>query len=132
MHALLVIRELIGFDAVRLHVLGTGVAVRAGRRDIGRMHLGARVRRRPQFMNPVAIGTHGDFAFALGPPLAVDAGLILLELVYTQAGIVLLHQLGIGVAGSAQLRNLTALDLAFPARRSTHRLFGVIAAGIAP
>ena len=82
-------------------------------------------------MHAVAIGAHRDFIVALGPLHSVHAGLVLLELIDAQAGVVLLHPLGIGVARGAKFGNLLALDLALPSRRPAHRLFRIIAAGVA-
>ena len=114
MDALLIIGELIGLDAVRLHVIGISVTTRASGGDVGGMDLGARIGRSAQVVDAMAIGANRDLAVALGPLGAVNAGLVLLELIDAQAGIVLFHPLGIGVAGSAEFGNLLAIDLALP------------------
>src|ERR1035441_3398666 len=44
-HTLLVIGELVGLDAVGLHVLGIGMTTRARRGDVDRMHFRARIGR---------------------------------------------------------------------------------------
>ena len=82
-------------------------------------------------MNAVAVDTDGDLAVASGQSLAVNAGVVLVELVGAQAGIVGAHEGRVGVAGAAQLRNLLAIDLAFPAFVAVHRLCGVVAGGVA-
>src|SRR5664279_5361600 len=87
-HTLLVVGELVGLDAVGLHVLGIGVTMRAGSRNVGRMHVGARIGGSAQIVHAVAVGTHRDFGVTLGPLYAVDAGLVLLELVNAQSWVV--------------------------------------------
>src|ERR1017187_498464 len=95
------------------------------------MDVRARIRRGAQIMYTVAVSAHRDFDVNLRPLHAVYAGLVLLELIDPQPGVVFFHPFGIGVAGSAELRNLLALDLALPSRRATHRLFRIVAAGVA-
>ena len=82
-------------------------------------------------MNAVAVDANGDLAVAIGQSLAVDAGVVLVELIGAQAGIVGAHECRVGVAGTAQLRNQLPIDLALPAFTTVHRLRRVIARGIA-
>src|SRR5882724_3028090 len=106
MDALLIAGKLVGLDAVSLHVLGVGVTMRAGAGDVRGMYVRSRVRRRAQVVYAVAISAHCDLGISLSPLHAVHTGLVLLELIDTQARIVFLHALGIGVTGSTELRNL--------------------------
>lgn len=116
MNALLVIGELIGLDAIGFHVLGIGVTMRTGGRNVRWMYRGTGVGRRTQVMHAMTIGAHCNLGVAPGPLDAMHAGLVLLELINPQPGVVLLHLLCVGMTGRAQLRNLLALDFAFPSR----------------
>src|ERR1022692_4240332 len=68
-HTLLVIGELVGLDAVGLHVLGIGMTTRARGGDVDRMHFRARIGRGAHVMHTVAIGAHRDLSVTLGPLL---------------------------------------------------------------
>src|ERR1039458_5238545 len=94
------------------------------------MDVRARIRRGAQIMYTVAVSAHRDFDVTLRPLHAVYAGLVLLELIDPQPGVVFFHPFGIGVAGSAELRNLLALDLALPSGSAAHGLFRIVVAGI--
>jgi hypothetical protein len=71
-------------------------------------------------VDAVAIGADGYLCISGGKTLAMHAGVVLIQLVCAQAGVVLLHEGWIGMAGTAQLRDLFAIDLALPARLSAH------------
>jgi len=79
----------------------------------------------------MTIGADGNFGIAGGEALAVNAGVVLAQLIGAQAGIELPHVRGIGVAASAQLRDLFAIDLPFPSLLGAHGLIGIVAGRIA-
>ena len=68
---------LVGGYAVRLHVIGVGVAARAGLGDIQRVNGGKRVGDGADAMYAVAIGTDGDLGISGGKAFTVDAGFVL-------------------------------------------------------
>jgi hypothetical protein len=53
-------------------------------------------------------------------------------LIRPQAWVELAHERWIGMAASAQLRNLLAIDLSLPTGLAAHRLIRIIAGWIAP
>ena len=99
-----VVGELIGGDAVGLHVSGIGVAARAGLGHVDGVDGGTRIAGRTDVMDAVAVDADGDLVVTSREALAVDAGVVLVQLVGAQARIVGAHQGRIGVAGTAQLR----------------------------
>ena len=126
-----VVGELIGGDAVLLHVRGIGVATGTGLGNIDRIDGGTWIAGRTDIVHAVAIDANGNLAVSGGEALAVNAGVVLVELIGAQAGIVSAHQVGIGVARAAKLRNLLAVDLALPAGLAAHGLRGIVAGCVA-
>jgi hypothetical protein len=72
----------------------------------------------------MAIDAYGNLGVSSREALAVHTGVILVQLVGAQAGVVLPNVGGIRMAASAQLRNLPAIDLALPARLGLMALSG--------
>jgi hypothetical protein len=81
-------------------------------------------------VDTVAVNANGNFGIAGSQSFPVDAGVVLAELVGAQAGIVLAHIGRIGMAASAELRDLRTGDLAFEAGLLAHRDLGIVAGGI--
>ena len=61
----------------------------------------------------------------------MHAGAVLVQLVGAQAGVELPNIGRIRMASSAQLRDLLAIDLAFPPRLSAHGFVGIVAGWVA-
>jgi hypothetical protein len=68
----------------------------------------------------MAINANRDFRVAFGEKLSVDAGLVLAQLIGSQGRVVLAHESRIGVAATAELRDLTPQDFAVKACRLAH------------
>jgi hypothetical protein len=82
-------------------------------------------------MDAMTVRTYSDFHITGCPLLSMDARLVLLELIHPEAGIVFLHQFGIGMARCAKLGDLSPLDLSFPVRSAAHRFVRIITVRIA-
>src|SRR5450756_947637 len=80
----------------------------------------------------MTIRANGNLRVSSGEALAVHTGAVLTQLVRAQAGVELPNIGGIGMATSAQLGDLLALDLAFPARLSAHGFVWIVAGWVAP
>src|SRR6266536_3346721 len=111
---------LIGGDAVSLHVGRIGMATRAGLGDMSRVNAGAGIAGRAETVHTVAVDADRNLGVALREPLAVDAGLVLSELVGAERWIVLPHVGGIGVALAAQGGNVLPRRLAAEAGGLVH------------
>ena len=107
------------------------MAARAGLGHVDRIHGGTGIAGRPDIVDAVAVDADGNLGVSGGEALAVHAGVVLGQLVGAQAGVVLAHVGGIGMARSAQLRNLFAIDLALPSGLAAHGLVGIVAGGVA-
>ena len=114
-HAGVVLRKLIGGNAVRLHVRRVGVAARACRRHVDGIDRGTGIAGRPDIVDAMAIDADRNLGVSRRQPFAVHAGVVLVQLVGAQAGVVLPDIGRIRVAASAQLRHLLAIDLALQA-----------------
>jgi hypothetical protein len=82
-------------------------------------------------MNPMAVNTDGNLCVSLGEEPAMDAGLVLAQLVRAQGWIVLAHKRGVGVATPAEFRHVFAVDLSTETcgfAHGVHVRFGGIAA----
>ena len=79
----------------------------------------------------MAIRADGNLGVSRRQALAVHAGVVLVQLVGAQAGVVLPHIGRIRVAASAQLRDLLAIDLALPAGLAAHGLVWIVAGCVA-
>src|SRR5208282_5915090 len=79
----------------------------------------------------MTIGAYCNLRVSGGEALAVHTGAVLVQLVGAQAGVELPNISGIRMATSAQLGNLLAIDLAFPARLFAHGFVWIVAGGIA-
>src|SRR6266567_2825068 len=79
----------------------------------------------------MTIRAHGNLRVSGREALAVHTGAVLAQLVGAQAGIELPNIGWIRMATSAQLRDLLAIDLAFPARLSAHGFVWIVAGGVA-
>ena len=110
MNAVVVVFDLSRGQMIRLHQGRVGVASRAGRCDIKRMHGRAWVRAGKNIVRAMAVRTNGNLGITMGELNAVDAGSVLRELVGSQCGIELLHAIGVCVTGAAEFRNVLALD----------------------
>src|SRR6266545_1537897 len=78
----------------------------------------------------MTVRAHRNFGITGGQALTVDTGVVLGQLVRPQAWVELAHICRIRVATSAQLRNLFAINLAFPPRLPAHGLFWIVAGGV--
>lgn len=130
MNAAVVFDELVRRDAIPGHVRHVGVAARARIRDVDGVYRGSWIAGRAHVMNAVTIGAHCDLAVASGQPFPVDAGVILRELIRTQAGIELPHISRVGMATTAEVRDFPSFNSSGPARFLTHGLLWIIAARI--
>ena len=119
-HASAVLCKLIRRNAVGFHVGGVGMAASAGLRDIERIDFGARVAGGTQVVHSVAIYANGNFRIAFGEQFPVYARLVLAELIGPQPRIVLSHEVPIGMAASAERRNLAPLNLSPESRCFAH------------
>jgi len=79
----------------------------------------------------MAIRAHRDLGIATREALAVHTGVVLVQLVRAQAGVELPNVGWVGMAASAQPRNLPAINLAFPSRLAAHGFVGIVAGGVA-
>jgi hypothetical protein len=82
-------------------------------------------------MRRVAIGAHRRMSVALSQSFAVNACLILIELIGAQGGIETAHERGVGMAFRAEVWDFRAVDVSAEAGGRTHRLVQIIAGGIA-
>ena len=82
-------------------------------------------------MHAMAIRAHGHLGVSARQALAMHAGVVLGQLIGAQAGVELPDIGRIGMATSAQLRDLLALDLALPARLLAHGLVWIGAGWVA-
>lgn len=119
-HAGIILRELIRRNAVGFHVGRVAMAPCTGLRDVERMHLGAQVAGGAQIMHSVAINANSHFRIAFGEQFPMHAGLVLAELIGPQPRFVLSHVVPIGMATSAERRNLTPLNLSAESRCFAH------------
>ncbi len=83
-----VLGKLIRGNPVLLHVSHIRVAARAGLRDVDGIHSGSGIAGRPDVVNAVTIGADRNLGVARGQALAVYAGVVLVQLIGAQAGIV--------------------------------------------
>jgi hypothetical protein len=130
-HAVTVLRELIGGDGIPPHIRSVCMTTGTRLRDVEWMNFGARVAGRPQVMHAMAIDAHRDLAIAFGKKFAVHTGLVLAELIGAQSWVVLAHERHVGMATAAKLWDLTSLDVAAKSSRLAHGIgigFGGIAA----
>src|ERR1035437_8356420 len=125
-----VVGKLIGGDAVGLHERRVGVAARTGLGHVDGVDRRAGIDGRADIVDAVAIDADGDLGITGGEALAVHAGVVLVELVGAQAGVVGAQVARVGVATAAQLRNLLAINLALPSRLAAHGLVGIEAGGV--
>ena len=79
----------------------------------------------------MTIRAHGYLRVSSREALAVHTGAVLIQLVGAQTGVELPNIGGIGMATSAQLRDLFAIDLAFPARLSAHGFVCIVGGWVA-
>ena len=131
MHARAVLCELIGGDGISLHVTRVGMTAGAGVRHVDRVHRGAGVAWRPEIVDAMAIGAYRNLRVSSSEALAVHTRAVLAQLVGAQAGIELPDIGGIGMATSAQLRDLLAFDLAFPSCLAAHGFVWIVAGCVA-
>ena len=123
-HARAVLRILIGGNAVRLHVGRIGMAARARRRHVDGIHRRTGIAGRPYIVDAMAIRADRNLGVSRREPFAMHAGVVLVQLVGAQAGVVLPDIRRIRVAASAQLRHVFVTDLALPAGLPAHGLAG--------
>ena len=96
-----VVRKLVGGNPILLHVSRVGVAARAGLGYVDRIYGGTRIAWRPEIVNAMTIRAYGSLSITRSEALAVHAGVVLVQLVCAQAGVVLTHQIRIRMAGTA-------------------------------
>src|SRR5438093_648967 len=72
-----------------------------------------------------------DLRISSRKALAVHTGVVLVQLVGAQAGVKLPNVRWIRMAGTAQLRDLLAIDLAFPAGFPAHGVVWIVAGWVA-
>ena len=87
-----------------------------------RVNGGACVAGRSNVVDAVAIRAHRNFGITTRKAFAMHAAVVLVQLIGTQAGIELAHVLRMRMATSAQLRDLFAINVAFPSRFAAHCL----------
>jgi hypothetical protein len=75
----------------------------------------------------MTIRAHCNLCVPSREALAVHTGAVLAQLVGAQTGVELPNIGGIRMATSAQLRDLLAIDLAFPTRLSAHGFVWIVA-----
>ena len=92
-HARAVLCELIRGNGVSLHVSRVGVAARAGVGHVDRVHGGTGIAGRPEIVDAMTIRAYGNLRVSSREALAVHAGVVLVQLVCAQAGVVLPHQM---------------------------------------
>jgi len=126
MDAGLVISELIVGNAVASHILGVGVALATSVSDVQGIDQGLGVLYAPDTMNSVAAYAGGDFLVAGFEQLAVHARQVLLLLVYAKTRIEFLHEVGIAVALSAEIRNVFRGRLADKTLSLVHSACGIV------
>jgi hypothetical protein len=123
--------KLIGGDLVGRHLLGVGVAARAGLANVQRMDRRRAVLDRADIVHAVAIDAGGDGGIAGGEAFAVDAGLVELELIHAFARGVLAHVVGAAMAGGTEFRDGGAGGLTLEAFGLVHRDVGIVASAVA-
>src|SRR5271157_4277318 len=79
----------------------------------------------------MTIRAHSYFRVSSREALAMHTGAVLAQLVRAQAGVELPNIGRIRMATSAQLRDLLAIDFAFPARLSAHGFVWIVAGWVA-
>src|SRR5512135_769911 len=79
----------------------------------------------------MTIRAHRNLCVSGRETLAVHTGAVLAQLVRTQAGVELPDICGVRMASSAQLRDLLAINLAFPPSPAAHGFFWIVAGGVA-
>ena len=122
MHAGAVFGELIRGNGIPLHVAGVRMAPRASLRDIERVDFRSGITGGPQTMNTVAINADSHFCVALREELAVNAGLVLAQLIGAQRRIVFAHECCIRMATSAKTGDVFAFDLSAKPRGFAHSI----------
>lgn len=120
MHAGVVLRKLICGNAVLLHVLRVRVAARARLRYVDRVDRGPGIGGWPYIVNAVTVDAYRSLGVSSGIALAMHAGVVLVQLVRTQAGIELFYVGRIRMTTSTQLWNLLAINLALESRLAAH------------
>ena len=98
MHACRVVGKLIGGDAVLLHICGIRVTAGTGLGNINGIDSRAWIVGRANVVHTVAVDANGNLAIAGRESFAVDACVVLIELIGPQARIIGTHQCGIRVA----------------------------------
>src|SRR5205823_11568838 len=83
-NALAISGELVGRDLVRLHVGLVGMTAGAGLGDVRGVDTGTGVAGRTQVVHTMAIDADGNLGVALSQEFAMNAGLILAELIGAQ------------------------------------------------
>jgi len=126
-----VVGELIGGDAVLLHIRGIRVTARTGLSNIDGIDRGTRVAGRTDVMNAVAIDANGYLDVSGSEALAVNACVVLVELICAQAWVVSAHEVGVGVARAAQCRNRLSVELALPPSLAAHGLRRIVTGRVA-
>ena len=119
-HAGAVLRELVRRDSIALHVGSVPVTASARCGNVERVYLRARVAGRAQSVHAMAINANRHFRVTFSEKLSVDARLVLTQLIGSQGRIVLAHEIPIGVAAAAELRDLTPQDFPVKAGRLAH------------
>ena len=107
MHTLLVERVLVCRDFVALHVIGVGVAPRAGFRNMNGIDRSPWIGRRADVMYAVAVHANGHLGVALFQLLAVHAGEVFAYLVGPEAWVEPSHVVRVRVATPAEQWNLS-------------------------
>ncbi len=131
-HAGAVLCELIRGNGISLHIARVGMAPSAGVRHVDWVDRGAGIAGRLYVVDTMAIRAHGNLRVSSREALAVHAGAVLAELVGAQAGVELPNVGWIRMASSAQLRDLLAINLAFPTRLPAHGFVWIVAGWVAP
>ena len=108
-----VLCQLVRRNLISLHIVRVGMAVRASICNVDGIDLGPRIVGCPEIVNTVAVRAYRNLCISGSKSNAMNAGVILRQLICAQAGVELAHISRIGMAASAQLRNLPAIDLAF-------------------
>ena len=82
-------------------------------------------------MNTMAVRTYSDICVAFHQEFSVDASFVFTQLIGAQAGIVLADVSWIRMAAPTYLRNLFAINMAFPSGFLAHGYILIITRGIA-
>ncbi len=132
MHALPVLRELVGRNLVLGHVLRIGMAARAGSGQAQRMDGRKRVFDLPDTVYAVTIDADRGRCVAGRDALPVSAGQVLRILVHAFLRFVLVHERRVAVAARAKLRHRQAGRLADEASRPAHGRARVVRVPVSP